>query len=306
MTPARPVLIVGGSGQIGQCVARACQARGWPVVVTFYRHPQAGGLALDATDGARVHEVVQRVQPWLIVNSINAKGGADACEADPALARLAHEETVRHLVDAAAAVGARFVQISTDYVFGGDAGPYTETDEPRPLSQLGHAKLRAERYVMGCLPEALIVRTSFVFSWTPGSSTKNFVMQLFDNDRAGTVMQVPDDQAGNVTYAPNLADALVELIELGQQGLFHVAGITRCSKYEWALRVTEFFGLDRALIQGVSTAQLRQRGPRPLQSGFRIEKVQAVLRRARLQSLEESLAEMEHEMASAGMPAGAG
>lgn len=298
-TSEHPVLIVGGSGQIGQRVARACQAQGWPVVVTYYRNSEPGGIFLDATAGAQVHEVVQRVQPWLLVNSVNASGGTDACEADPALARRAHEETAHHLVDAAGLVGARFVQISTDYVFDGQDGPYAETDPPWPLSQLGHAKLRAERDVMERLPDVLVLRTSFVFSWMPSSSTKNFVMQLLDNDQKGLVIRVPNDQVGNVTYAPNVADALVELVELECRGVFHVAGTTRCSKYEWALRVAEFFGLNRALIHGVSTKELGQRGPRPLQSGFRLEKVQAVLRKTRLLSLEDSLAEMAHEMALA-------
>ena len=273
-------------------------------MVTFYGNPQPGGLALDATDGAQVRRIVQRVQPWLIVNSVNATGGTDACEADPTLAKRAHEETARHLVDAAAAVQARFVQISTDYVFDGTAGPYAESDAPRPLSQLGRAKLRAERYAMERLPDALIARTSFVFSWTPNSSTKNFVMQLLENDQRGTVMRVPTDQVGNVTYAPNVAEVLVELVELGSAGLFHVAGTTRCSKYAWALRVADAFGLNRALIQGVATAELGQAGPRPLQSGFRLEKVQAVLRRTRLLSLDESLAAMEREMAGTRTPVG--
>ena len=303
-TSEHPVLIVGGSGQIGQRLAMACHARGWPVVGTCYRNPQPGGIALDATDGAQVRRVVQRLQPWLIVNSVNAKGGTDACEADPALAKRAHEETARHLVDAAAAVQARFVQISTNLVFDGHAGPYAETDLPRPLSQLGHAKLRAERDAMERLSEALVVRTSFVFSWTPNSATKNFVMQLLDNDHRGTVMRVPTDQMGNVTYAPNFAQALVELIEQGQAGLFHVAGTTRCSKYEWALRVAERFGLNPALIQGVSTQELGQRGPRPLQAGLRLDKIQAVLRRTRLLSLEDSLADMEREMTGARQPVG--
>lgn len=294
---SRPVLIVGGSGQIGQRVAAAGQARGWRVVPTGYHHPQPGAMSLDATDEAQVREVVRRVQPWLIVNSLNAKGGTDACEVDPALARWAHFESARHLVDAARKVCATVVQISTDYVFDGKTGPYAETDAAIPLSHLGRAKLEAERYALAHIPTTLVLRTSFVFSWTPQSSTKNFVMQLLDSDQRGIVMRVPHDQVGNVTYAPNLAEALVELVELGGRGVFHVAGTTRCSKYEWAVRVVERFGLNGALIQGVSTAELGQAGPRPLQSGFRLDKAQAALKRTRLMSLEEGLAAMEREMA---------
>jgi dTDP-4-dehydrorhamnose reductase len=128
-------------------------------------------------------------------------------------------------------------------------------------------------------------------------------MQLFEHDRSGEPMRVPDDQLSNVTYAGNFAQALVELVELGAKGIYHVAGTTRCSKYAWALRVAEFFGLRPGLIQGVSTEALGQRGPRPLQSGFRLEKVQALLKRTRLLSLDEGLMEMEREMGWVRHPA---
>lgn len=298
-TPRRPVIVVGGSGQIGERVMRFCLAQGVWVIPTYHRNPRPGALALDAADRVQVLQLIERVNPWLIINSMNAKGGTDACEADPDLARRAHVETARNLVDAARRIGARFVQISTDYVFDGRAGPYDETAIPHPLSRLGRAKLEAEQYTLSHLPDALVVRTSFVFSWTPQSATKNFVMQLLEQDARHEPMRVPHDQVGNVTYAGNFAEALMELVELGATGIYHLAGTTRCSKYEWALRVAAFFGLKPSLIQGVTTAELGQSGPRPLQSGFRLDKAQATLRRATLLSLDEGLAAMEREMAVA-------
>lgn len=292
----RPVCVVGISGQIGEWVARRFREGGYTVVGTYYRHPRPGAVPLDASEAGQVRELMARLNPWLVVNSLNAKGGTDACEVQPGLAERAHVETARHLMDAARSIGAMFVQISTDYVFDGAAGPYREEDLPAPLSRLGRAKLAAEQYALAQSPGALVVRTSFVFSWTPESQTKNFVMQILDNDRAGTVISVPNDQVGNVTYAPNFAQALVELVARRANGVFHVAGTTRCSKYEWALRVAKRFGLRWELIRGVTTAELGQAGPRPLQSGFRLEKVQALLRTTQLMSLDEGLAEMASEM----------
>jgi len=292
----RPVCVVGGSGQIGERLVRAFAAQGVPIVATYYCNERPGVVQVDAAEEEQVKALMARVRPRLVINSLNAKGGTDACEADPALAQRAHFSTARHLVDAAREVGARFVQLSTDYVFDGRNGPYAEVDRAVPLSQLGRAKLQAEQYALARLPGSLIVRTSFVFSWTPRSQTKNFMLQLLEHDRRGDVMRVPTDQVGNVTYAPNLADALVELVGLGASGVYHVAGTTRCSKYEWALQAADFFGLRRNLIQGVPTAQLGQVGPRPLASGFRLEKVQAALRSTKLLSLEEGLIEMEREM----------
>ena len=302
---SRPVLIVGGSGQIGERLRRVFSAHGQAVVPTSYRSTQPGAVTMDATDRVQVMEVVTHVDPWLIVNSMNARGGTDACEADPGLAQGAHFESARHLIDAARGVGARFVQISTDYVFDGRAGPYREDAIPAPLSQLGRAKLQAEQYALAQLPDALVLRTSFVFSWAPHAASKNFVMQLFEHDQTGSMIRVPIDQVGNVTYAPNFAQALVELVELGARGVYHVAGTTRCSKAEWALRVADYFHLHRALIRGVSTQELAQPGPRPLASGFCLDKVQAVLKRTRLLSLDEGLAEMAREMELSPTPVGA-
>lgn len=298
---ARPVCIVGGSGQIGAHLLQACAAQGWPAVGTYYRHAQPGAVQLDAADRAQVRAVIQQLKPVVVINSINARGGTDACESDPTLAQQAHVATARHLADAAAEVGAKFVQLSTDYVFDGQAGPYGEDAAPAPLSQLGRAKLEAERYAQALLPDALIIRTSFVFSWAPQSATPNFAMQLWAQHQSDQVLRVPTDQVGNVTYAPNLAEALAELIAQGAAGVYHVAGTTRCSKYAWALKTAEYFHWDPRFIEGVTTAALGQAGPRPLASGFRLEKVQAALRQTRLLNLEESLERMARAMGAVPM-----
>ncbi len=287
----RPILIVGGSGQIGAALCRAWTGVGQRAIGTYYERATGDCVQLDAANRDRVFEVIRAMEPRIIINSLNAKGGTDACELNPELAVQAHFETARNLADAATEVDARFVQISTDYVFDGHAGPYDESAEPRPLSQLGRAKRDAERYALR-VAHALVVRTSFVFSWTPWSQTKNFVMQLFDADRSHRSMRVPVDQVGNVTYAPNFADALVELLERRATGVYHVAGTTRCSKHAWALRVATRFALDVRLFEGVTTAQLGQAGPRPLSSGFILKNAQAALARTRLLSLDESLEAM--------------
>ena len=296
-----PVLVVGGSGQIGQQLVRLISQTGQEAVGTYFRNERPGLVHLDASDAKQVSEVCAQIKPAVVINASNAPGGTDACELDPSLAERFHFGNGRNLADAARQYGAKFVQISTDYVFDGEAGPYAETDVAKPLSQLGRAKLRLEEYTLQNAPSTLIVRTSFVFSWAPESKTKNFVMQIFDNYRNQQLMRVPIDQVSNVTYAPNLAAALVEMIQMDLTGLYHLAGTTRCSKYDWAIRVAGFFGLDPSLIQGVTTSELGQAGPRPLQSGFVLDKVQAVLQKPPLMLLEEGLSEVKRQMDSFGV-----
>jgi len=290
-----PVLVVGGSGQIGQQLVRILGQDGWPVVGTYCRNRVPGLVNLDAAEDQQVSEIFDQVKPSVVINAVNSPGGTDACEQDPALAERNHFGSGRRLADAAQRCGAKFVQISTDYVFDGQSGPYSETDSANPLSRLGQAKLRLEEYVLKNVSNALIVRTTFVFSWTPESKTGNFAMQLLENNRQGNTMKVPVDQVGNVTYAPNFSQALLELIRMGHSGLYHLAGTTRCSKYEWALTMTDFFGLDPALIQGVTTEDLAQPGPRPLQAGFILDKAQSALTTPLL-SLQDSLSDMKSHM----------
>ena len=189
-----PVLIVGGSGQIGLQLVRLFGQDGWPVVGTYFRNSFPGLVNLDAADEQQVSDLFQRVNPAVVINAANSPGGTDACERDPGLAEQNHFGSGRKLADASQQCGAKFVQISTDYVFDGRLGPYSETDAANPLSRLGQAKLRLEEYVLEHVSHALIVRTTFVFSWTPESKTGNFAMQILEKNRQGKTMKVPVDQ----------------------------------------------------------------------------------------------------------------
>lgn len=288
-----PVLVVGGSGQIGKNLLGGLAAAGVAATGTFFRNREQGLIQLDASNPDEVMQVTGDLKPTLIINASNAQGGTDACELEPGLAERYHFGNGKNLTDAAKSHGAKLVQISTDYVFDGEAGPYSEFDEARPISRLGNAKLKLEQYMLQSSPEALVIRTSFVYSWTPDSKTKNFAMQVYESCQSGKPMNAPFDQVGSVTYAPNFSEALLELAGLGLSGLYHLAGTTRCSKLDWALKMAEVLGLDSAPIKGVSTDELAQAGPRPLESGFILDKVSKVLRMTHLMSLEEGLTDMK-------------
>jgi len=250
-------------------------------------------LPLDASNAQQVKNLFSKCKPVIVVNALNAAGGTDACEKNPSLAEQYHYSTGVNLIDNAIQYDARYIQISTDYVFDGKYGPYAETDIPNPISHLGRAKLKLEKYIQKSMSNALIVRSSFIYSWAPDSKTKNFLMQIFDCSSRNVPMRVPVDQVGNVTYAPNFADALVEMILSECSGLYHLAGATRCSKYDWATKVVDVFGLDRNILLPVSTKELKQVGPRPLESGFILENAKSVLKKTHLMTLEEGLSDLQ-------------
>jgi len=288
-----PILIVGGSGQVGQQLIQSFRKYGHNVNATYYQNKKANMLPLDASNAQQVKNLFSKCKPVIVVNALNAAGGTDACEKNPSLAEQYHYSTGVNLIDNAIQYDARYIQISTDYVFDGKYGPYAETDIPNPISHLGRAKLKLEKYIQKSMSNALIVRSSFIYSWAPDSKTKNFLMQIFDCSSRNVPMRVPVDQVGNVTYAPNFADALVEMILSECSGLYHLAGATRCSKYDWATKVVDVFGLDRNILLPVSTKELKQVGPRPLESGFILENAKSVLKKTHLMTLEEGLSDLQ-------------
>ena len=198
----------------------------------------------------------------------------DGCERDPARARAANLDQPLTLARAAAETGARFVYFSTDYVFDGQDGPYDEDDPPRPLSEYGKAKLEAERALAEALGEAqLTVRTSWVFG--PERQGKNFAYQLAKTLRQGKPLVCPSDQVSSPSYGPDVADAVVGLVEQGRSGLVHVAGPEVVDRVRFARELAVAFGLDPGGIVGKTTAELAQGAPRPLSGGLLINRLES-------------------------------
>jgi len=175
-------LVIGASGQVGQHVAEALRERGWDVTGTFASRPGAGLRRLDVLDDEAIASCVREVRPDVCVLSA-ALTNVDGCEEEPARAEAANARAPGVFADSCRAIGARVVLLSTEYVFDGTAGPYSEGDAPSPINVYGRTKLEGEARVLAADPRNLAVRTTVVFSHDPGGS--NFVMQLLGRLSAG-------------------------------------------------------------------------------------------------------------------------
>lgn len=202
------VLVTGGGGQLGKALADAL-----PEGIVL------GSRDLDITDREAVMRKVSRYGPDLVVNAA-AFTKVDAAEADPEQAFVVNAEGARNVAEASEAAGAWLVQVSTDYVYRGDkAGPYTEEDEPAPLSVYGKSKLAGELAARAC-SKTLIVRTSWVFG--DGS---NFFRTIIGAAFGGAPrLSVVSDQKGLPTFAPDLARGVLGLAAKKTPGIFHLAG----------------------------------------------------------------------------------
>ncbi len=257
-------LVVGATGQVGSHLRAALTGSGASVVGTG--HSTHSDVRLDLADTRGVSDVLNQVQPdtvWLA----GAYTHVDGCEVDP---EASHRVNVAGPTAVAAWVrdhGARLVFFSSDYVFDGAAGPYTEDADPHPLSVYGRDKLAIEVLLASELPDrALVVRTTWVYG--RAARGQGFIERLTQALAAGRSVRLPNDQWGNPTSAANLADATQRLWAAGAVGVWHVAGPDYITRADWGRQVAAHFHGDPSLIEGVPTAMLAQPAARPLAGGL--------------------------------------
>ncbi len=276
------VLIIGASGQIGGNIAALAVRRKIEVYGTSRKGQ--GFVYLDLSDAGSVAAAFEKAKPDMVF-LCSAMTHVDNCERDPDLARRVNAAGAALVAGECRKAGAKLVYFSTEYVFDGKGGPYGEGDPVGPVCVYGSTKLEGERAALD-IKGALSVRTTVVYSHNPAS--KNFIMQLISNYRAGAKMRVPSDQFSNPTYAPELAAAVLDLAEKGACGIYNVVGPDWLSRYEFALKACAAFGFDPAFLEPKLTTELVQAAQRPLRAGLKTEKLLAKLGRS-LPPVEDSL-----------------
>ena len=288
-------LVVGASGQVGGALMQALRARGHEATGTYGGNPVEGAWPLDIRDEAAVEHAVMFVKPdWILCPA--ALSFVDYCEDHRDEAFAINRDGPMHLARMGQRLGAAFVFYSSDYVFDGRGGPFTEEHPPHPLGVYGQSKWEAEQALLGAIPRTLVLRTSVVYG--PERQQKNHVYQLIRAGREGRAFKLAADQRVSPSYNPDVAAASIELVERGLTGTYHVAGAATMDRYAFALLVAEVFGLDRSLLHPVKTSDLAAKAGRPLDGGLVVEKAQAVLR-TRLRPAVEGLRAMRAAMEAA-------
>jgi len=221
------VLLTGAGGQLGQALQH-CAPAGVEIV-------PLGHAALDIGDAEAVMARVAAEAPALIVNAA-AYTAVDKAESDQAEAYRINAEGPGHLAVAAKAHGARFVHVSTDFVFDGVSGvPYRPDQPTAPLGAYGASKLAGEQAVQAALPEALIVRTAWVYGVTGHNFVRTMLRLMAERDE----VRVVADQIGSPTFAGGLAEALWALDAAGATGLHHWTDSGAASWYDFAVAIQE-------------------------------------------------------------------
>ena len=260
---AKRIVITGAGGQVGGFLVGEAARRGYEVCALTRRD-------LDITDRAAVR---RQVHAGDVVVNCAAFTNVDAAEAQPDLAHAINAVGPGIIAGACAAAGARMVHISTDYVFSGVQAfsgdlhrPYEISDATGPLSVYGRTKLDGELAVHAELPDAQVVRTSWVYTGGSGNDFVAVMARLAATDRT---IDVVADQTGSPTYAEDLVAALLEVAEGDIRApILHAANAGAASRFEQARAVFSLLGADPQRVRPVDTAAVPRPAHRPVYSAL--------------------------------------
>ena len=243
------IAITGSAGLFGQGL----------VQVIGRRHTvfPVGRAEADITKFDEVRSAFQRLRPEVVIHAA-AIPSPDVCEADPALAYLVNVHGTRHVVETAKEIGAGVAYISSDAVFDGEKQtPYAESDRTIPPTVYGRTKLRGERLV-AMLPRYWVFRISVLF----GPGRANFIEKGLRAMAAGKSYVVASDQTSGALYTLDGAEKILEVVESGRCGLYHLSNQGACTRYELARYAAVKAGLDLSKLVGVPADQMGRRAKR--------------------------------------------
>lgn len=278
------VLITGANGMLGQALVQCMSDYpDYDVLATArddaprFDSASCGYAPLDITDADALRHLFTDFTPGVIVNCA-AMTQVDACEKQREDCWRVNAEAVEQMARHCRQHGTRLVQVSTDFIFDGQSGPYREDARPNPVNFYGRSKLAAENAARDAGHDRwAIARTVLVYGTGQGLSRSNIVLWVVDNLQQGKEIHVVTDQVRTPTYAPDLAAGIERMVRYRKSGTYHLSGRELLSVYDFACRVAHVYDLDASLIHPTDRSQFSQTAERPPETGFIILKAESEL-----------------------------
>jgi len=255
------IFVTGYTGQLGYDVVKEGQRRGFDMI-------GVGQKELDITKEKDVDAYITELKPDAIIHCA-AYTAVDQAEEQKETCWDVNVNGTRYLAKAAKASGAKFMFISTDYVFKGNGTePFLESDEADPVNYYGYTKYEAEKAVSSILDEAFIVRISWVF----GINGKNFIKTMLRLAESHDQVNVVGDQIGSPTYTFDLARLLVDMIQTEKYGVYHATNEGFCSWAEFAKEIFKQAG-KKVKVNAIKTEEYPTKAVRPKNSRMSKQKL---------------------------------
>jgi dTDP-4-dehydrorhamnose reductase len=278
------VLVTGANGLLGQHLVPYLLRHNYAVIATgrgpsrvpFSEEANYRYYDADISNEAMVHEIFLKERPEIVVHGA-AMTQVDACEQQQDACFEINVQATAQLLVMAEQMSNLFIYLSTDFVFDGEQGYYTEDDQLNPISWYGFTKVQAESTVETSEIPWAIVRTCLVYGNTLGGTRSNIIGWVKKSLEEGKAIQVVDDQVRTPTYVEDLAKGIERIIHKRATGIYHIAGKDVLTPYEMAMATATHLQLDVGLIKKVNASIFSQPAKRPPKTGFNISKAQQEL-----------------------------
>jgi dTDP-4-dehydrorhamnose reductase len=268
------ILVTGASGLLGAAIVlRACEI-GKQVVAVSNRHllrmPGVEACRVDLTDFPATRKIITTLRPASVIHCAAATN-VDWCEDHVEQAHRINVCASSFLAELAREINARFVYVSTDSIFDGEKGNYSEVDRPGPLNVYARTKFAAEQDVVRIHQNSLVVRVN-IYGWN-AQDKQSLAEWIVTQLSAGKELAGFTD----IYFAPilvnHLAEILLTMLDRRMSGLYHVTGSETISKYDFAKRVAVAFGFKPERVVAVRAQEAKLRAPRPRNTSLNTEKI---------------------------------
>jgi len=250
-------------------------------------------ISCDIKCRDEIKKVVQDYYPDFIVHTA-AYTNVDQSEKQREDAWKINVKGVEYITEAARSIDAHIIHISTDYVFDGKDGPYSEKAKPNPVGYYGRTKLASENALRISGTFFTILRTNVLYGIAP-NSRPDFVRWVIKSLNNKEKIRIVEDQINNPTFIDDLVQGINKIIEFKKTGIYNIGGKEFLSRYDFTLHIADFFDLDKKLVTPITTEELKQHARRPLKSGLIILKAETELG-YKPHTVSESLAAMKKEL----------
>lgn len=290
------ILVTGASGLLGIEVVKKLRGEQHEVIPTHHSKPlHANSIKLDIIEKQAVNTLITKIKPNIVIHAA-AQTNVDLCEKQPKHAHQVNVEGTRNIAKASQKAKGKLIYISTDYVFNGEKGNYTEEDQTNPINAYGLTKLKGEQETAKYCKNYLILRASVNFGWHPHK--QNFATWIINCLRQGREINIVTDHYNTPTLTDNLAQVIGDAIEKDLKGLYHASGAERISSYQFAEKIAEKFSLPRNLIKTIKMKNLETSetwlAKRPRDSSLSTFKVQNEIT-TKILNINEALEVMKEE-----------
>lgn len=265
------ILVIGSNGMLGQRLVQflSQSPKNELLCASFENESYIHSVAyfkLDITQKNHVRETILNFFPDFIVNAA-AFTNVDKAETEKETAWKINVNGTENISLYAWTIDAHLIHFSTDYIFDGKNGPYTENDKPNPIGYYGRTKLASENSIRTSGARFTVIRTNILYG-PARYGRSDYVRWVIDSVKERKPIRIVTDQIGNPTYVDDLVAAISAVIEFKKEGIYNIGGPEFLSRFDFTLRIADYFNLDKNLIHPILTKELNQAAPRPLKSGL--------------------------------------